>query len=205
MQSTILIADDHALSGEGIRSILAPLDHIKILDIANNGIEAITLIRKNRPDCALIDLVMPGANGLDVLIDAKRWSPNTKVVIITGNSSPKQFQLLKDAGVDGILLKNSAPEKIIANVQSVLDGNFVFPDEVRKIIEESDNKRPLTKRELEVLVGVSKGLSNQKISDMLGISHKTVDTHRTNLMRKFEVNSTPSLLLKAMREGYLEV
>jgi len=205
MQSTIIIADDHALSGEGIKSILAPLDNIRILGIANNGIEAITLIRKNRPDCALIDLVMPGANGMDVLIDAKRWSPKTKIVIITGNSSSKQFRLLKDAGADGILLKNSAPEAIIENVQKVLAGEHVFPDDVQKIIEESENDRSLTKRELEVLAGVSKGFSNQKISEILGISHKTVDTHRTNLMRKFQVNSTPSLLLKAMREGYLEV
>ncbi len=205
MQSTIIIADDHALSGEGIKSILTPLDNIKILDIANNGIEAIKLIRKNRPDCALVDLVMPGANGLDVLIDAKRWSPDTKIVIITGNSSPKQFQLLKDAGADAILLKNSAPEAIISNVQSVLDGHYVFPEDVQEILDEDGNARPLTKRELEVLIGVSKGLSNQKISETLGISHKTVDTHRTNLMRKFEVNSTPSLLLKAMREGYLDI
>jgi len=205
MQSTIIIADDHALSGEGIKSILAPLDNIRILGIANNGIEAITLIRKNRPDCALIDLVMPGANGMDVLIDAKRWSPKTKIVIITGNSSSKQFRLLKDAGADGILLKNSAPEAIIENVQKVLAGEHVFPDDVQKIIEESENDRSLTKRELEVLAGVSKGFSNQKISEILGISHKTVDTHRTNLMRKFQVNSTPSLLLKAMREGYLEI
>jgi len=205
MQKTLIIADDHALSGEGIRSILAPLDHIKVLEIANNGIEAITLIRKNRPDCALIDLVMPGANGLDVLIDVKRWSPATKIIIITGNSSPKQFKLLKDAGADGILLKNSAPEEIISNVLAVLDGQSVFPDDVQKIIEESDTQRSLTKRELEVLIGISNGLSNQKMSEKLGISHKTVDTHRTNLMRKFEVNSTPSLLLKAMREGYLDI
>jgi len=205
MPFSLIIADDHALTTEGVKAILAPEEDIKIVGNANNGIETIALIRKHQPDCAIVDLAMPGANGLEVLIDAKRWSPDTKIIIVTGNSAPTQFQLLKNAAADAILLKNNEPCELVKAIRSVLEGNRVFPCEVQKILDSDSRERNLSKREVEVLIGISRGFSNQKISQSLGVSPKTVDSHRTNLMRKFEVNGTATLLLKAMREGYLDV
>ena len=204
MHQTIVLADDHFLATEGIKAILSRVGNIEIVGEAANGILAITLIRKLKPDCAVIDLAMPGASGLEVLFETKRWTPQTRVIIVTGNHSPKQFAELKDAGADGIILKNSDPDKIREAILSVLAGRKVFPQEVREIIARSGEDRGLSRRELEVLIGIGKGKSNQAIGETLGISPKTVDTHRTNLMRKFAVNSAAALVLTAMREGYLD-
>ncbi|MEO0909588.1 MAG: response regulator transcription factor, partial [Pseudomonadota bacterium] len=134
MPKTFVIADDHALASEGIKAILERHDNTKILEVANNGISAISLIRKLQPDCAIVDLAMPGANGLEVLIEAKRWAPDTKIVIVTGNHSPEQFRQLKEADADSIILKNTDPEVILEAIQRVFAGEKVFSDEVQEII-----------------------------------------------------------------------
>jgi len=205
MRSTIIIADDHVLATEGIKSILSREEKISIIGEADNGISAIALIRRHKPTCAIIDLAMPGANGLEVLIEAKRWAPETKIIIVTGNHSPQQFAQLKAAGVDGIILKNSAPEDILQNVKRILSGDRNFTADVENIIQENDQDRSISKREYEVLIGISRGQSNRVISAELGVSPKTIDTHRTNLMRKFDVNSVATLLVRALKEGYLDI
>lgn len=204
MQSTIIIADDHALATEGIKSILSAESEISIIAEADNGISAIALIRKHKPTCAIIDLAMPGANGIEVLTEAKRWTPETKIIVVTGNQLPQQFNQLIKAGVEGIILKNSPPEEILANIRIVLNGGNAFPDNVKSILDHPGLDRSISKRETEILIGISRGLSNAKIAVALGLSPKTVDSHRTNLMRKFEVNSVATLLVKALKEGYLD-
>ncbi|MEM8652665.1 MAG: response regulator transcription factor [Pseudomonadota bacterium] len=205
MPKTFVIADDHALASEGIKAILERHDNTKILEVANNGISAISLIRKLQPDCAIVDLAMPGANGLEVLIEAKRWAPDTKIVIVTGNHSPEQFRQLKEADADAIILKNTDPEVILEAIQRVFAGEKVFSDEVQEIISVSEDTSGLSKREIEVLHAIGRGYSNTKIGEKLGVSPKTVDSHRTSLMRKLEVNSTAALLVKAMKQGLIDV
>jgi DNA-binding NarL/FixJ family response regulator len=177
----------------------------EVVGVAHNGIEAIMLIKKHRPDCAVLDLTMPGANGLEVLIEARRWSPQTRTAIITGNPSPAVFSQLIEAGVDGIFLKNCAPEIICKGIGDIVQGKRVFTREVMGAIKAADAGPGLTVRETEVLHGIARGLSNAQIGETLGISPKTVDSHRTTLMRKMGVHSTATLLVRALRDGLIDV
>jgi DNA-binding NarL/FixJ family response regulator len=205
MPTTVVIADDHAFTVAGISSALTEMAGFNVVGVAHNGIEAIMLIKKHCPDCAVLDLTMPGANGLEVFIEARRWSPRTRTAIITGNPSPAIFAQLVEAGVDGIFLKNSAPEDICAGIRDMTRGKRVVAPEIMTAIKASRGTAGLTAREIEVLHGIARGLSNLQIADALGVSPKTVDSHRTTLMRKMGVHSTATLLVRALRDGLIDI
>lgn len=205
MQKTIIIAEDHAFTAEGMLQSLQALTRFKVLEVAKNGIEAISLIKRHKPDCALLDLSMPGANGIEVFTDARRWSPNTRIAVITGFPSPSIFQQLIDAGIDGLFLKNSAASEICHGMEDIANGERVIADGILEMLSNHAQINNLTAREIEVLQSVARGFSNNKIAEQLGLSPKTIDSHRTSLMKKLEVNSTATLLVKAMREGLINV
>lgn len=205
MPITAVIADDHAFTVTGISATLAETVGFDIVGTADNGIEAIMLIKKHRPDCAILDLSMPGANGLEVFVEARRWSPQTRVAIITGNPSPAIFAQLVQAGIDGIFLKSAPPDEICAGLGAVARGTRVIAAEIGAILDPGGDQANLTAREIEVLHGIARGLSNMQIADMLGVSPKTVDSHRTTLMRKMDVHSTATLLVRAIRDGLIDV
>lgn len=127
---------------------------------------------------------MPGANGLEVFFEAKRWSSKTRFAIITGISAASLFRQLYDANVDGLFVKNSAPEIICAGIKLIVDGERVISDEAQAIIDEQHTTEQLTRRELEVLQCLARGSNNKEIALTLGISPKTVDSHRTSLLQK---------------------
>lgn len=205
MPTTVVIADDHAFTAAGISSALAEMVGFEVVGVAGNGIEAIMLIKKHRPDCAVLDLTMPGANGLEVFIEARRWSPRTRMAIVTGSPSPAIFAQLVEAGIDGIFLKNSAPEDICAGIRDIANGIRVIPPEIAGAVDTTGGTAGLTAREIEVLHGVARGLSNTQIGEALGVSPKTIDSHRTTLMRKMGVHSTATLLVRALRDGLIDV
>ena len=203
MPTTVVIADDHAFTADGIAAALTEMAGFEVVGVAHNGIEAIMLIKKHRPDCAVLDLTMPGANGLEVFIEARRWSPQTRTAIVTGNPSPAMFAQLVESGIDGIFLKNAAPETICAGIRDMARGKRVIAAEIRTAI--GAGKTGLTAREIEVLHGIARGLSNAQIAEALGISPKTIDSHRTTLMRKMGVHSTATLLVRALKDGLIDI
>ena len=205
MSGTIVIADDHPLTTDALARIITSRLGANIIDKVENGIDAIAAIKLHRPDCAILDLSMPGANGMEVFTEAKRWSPDTRYIIVTGMPSPALFAQFVDAGVDGIFMKNSPPDEICDGVQKVMSGKKIFSDDVTQLLEFSDNRKELTNREIEVLQSIARGNSNNQIAESLGVSPKTVDSHRTSLMRKLEVHSTATLLVQAMKEGLIDV
>lgn len=205
MPTTVVIADDHAFTVAGISAALADTVGFDVVGVADNGIEAIMLIKKHRPDCAVLDLTMPGANGLEVFIEARRWSPRTRVAIVTGSPSLAIFAQLIEAGVDGIFLKNAAPEDICAGIRDIVNGMRVIAPEIASAVKAAGGTAGLTAREIEVLHGIARGLSNAQIGEALGVSPKTVDSHRTTLMRKMGVHSTATLLVRALRDGLIDV
>ena len=202
---TIIIADDHPFIADGMEQAIHEVDGLNVVAKLQNGIQAIAAVKKFRPDCALLDLSMPGANGLEVYLEAKRWSPETKFVIITGISAATLFQQLYDAGIDGLFVKNAPPETITDGIIRICDGERVIAPQAMKEIKSVKNNKELSSRELDVLKALANGQSNKDIAQSLGISPKTVDTHRTNLLRKMNVNSTASLLVNAMKIGLLDV
>ena len=205
MPTTVVIADDHAFTASGMQAAIAAMAGFQVVGVAGNGIEAIALIKLHHPDCAVLDLSMPGANGLEVVTEAKRWSPETRFAIVTGNPSDALFVQLVDAGVRGIFLKSSAPEGICDGIRTIAAGGKVFAREIAGRLDRSGERPELTARELEVLHGIARGYSNTEIAGRLGVSPKTVDSHRTTLMRKMGVHSAAALLVRAMREGLIDV
>ncbi|MDJ0614380.1 MAG: response regulator transcription factor [Rhizobiaceae bacterium] len=205
MPNSIFIADDHPFIIEGMERLISSGIDFEIVGHSSNGIDAISEIKLLRPDCAIIDLSMPGANGLEVFLECKKWSPETKFIVITGQPIMGVFSQLIDAGIHGLFLKNASPEKIADGIRSVLQGQKVVADDIQKMLDESQSEYKLTNREGEILQCIARGLSNSKIAEHLGVSANTVDSHRTNLMRKMNVHSTATLLVQAMKQGLIEV
>jgi DNA-binding NarL/FixJ family response regulator len=203
---SIVIADDHAIFAAGMANALAAYSDLTIAGQANNGIEAIAMIKRLRPDCAVLDLRMAGANGLETFVEAKRWSPDTRYAVLTGNASAAILHELLNAGIDGLFLKTGAPEAICDGIRQIALHNrrIVAPD-VQAILDQHAAAETLTAREIEVLHGIARGQSNGQIAARLGVSANTVDSHRTNLMRKMKVHSTATLLVRAMREGQIDI
>ena len=200
-----MIADDHAFIVEGMAAMLENTHGFEIAGRAANGIEAIALIKRLQPDCALLDLSMPGANGLETFLEARRWSPDTRFAIVTGNPSPAIFAQLVDAGVSGIFLKSADPGDICEGVAEICRGRKVLPPEISRVLQAETAGSEMTAREIEVLQAIARGKSNNQIAEHLGVSPKTVDTHRTNLMKKLGVHSTATLLVKAMKDGLIDI
>lgn len=205
MTYSIIIADDHPFTVEGMEAAIHDVPSLKVVGKAFNGIDAISLIKRRQPDCALLDLSMPGANGLEVFIEAKKWSPKTRFIIITGISAASLFHNLFDAGIDGMFVKNTPAEEITTGIVKVCQGQRVISEQAMRAIEMAQEKGNLSNREHEVLLALSRGLSNKEIGEQLGLSPKTIDSHRTSLLRKMKVNTTAALLVAAMKNGLLDV
>ena len=205
MTARIILADDHPLSLNGLAQVLHDLPAVEVAGCVDNGIRAIAMIKTLQPDCAVLDLTMPGATGLEVVLEARRWSPETRFVVVTGVNTPAVLRELVRADVHGIFLKTADAGQICDGILRVLAGERVLSADVQKALETAEETGTLTARELQVLQAIARGMTNQAESDALGVSPKTVDTHRTNLMRKLGVRSTASLIVRAMRDGLIDV
>lgn len=161
-------------------------------------------IRRIRPDCAVLDYNMPGANGLEVFLEARRWSPDTRFLLLTGSLQPETLARMVEAGVHGVMLKDGSEAEIISAVRTICAGQTLIGSSAQRILDGARAGVPLTERELAVLQAIARGHSNISAAALLGVSPKTVDTHRTSLMRKLSVHSTASLLLAAVRAGLLD-
>ncbi len=202
---SIILADDHPMALSGLEQALSASGQFDIVGRAENGIRALALIRKLQPVCAVLDLSMPGATGLEVILEARRWSVSTRFVVVTGAGSPSVLQELHRAGAQGIFLKSSPTDEICDGILAVAAGREAISKAVRKALEQAQDAKSLTTRELQVLQAIARGQTNQTASQALGISAKTIETHRANLMRKLGVRSTASLLVRAMRDGLIDV
>ncbi len=177
-------------------------DGLKCLGEAEDGLAAISLAKRVKPDLAIIDLKMPNVSGAEVFVELRRWSPDTRVVILTGLLTAAMFRSLVDNGIDGLFLKICEPRELISGLKRVAAGERVIHDEAQAILD-SDQSPELTRRELQVLQAIARGETNVIIAENLGISPKTVDSHRTNLMAKMDVHSVAELLTKALNGGFV--
>lgn len=204
-----MIADDHAIVRAGLRSALEQPGLIEeqgltVLAEAQNGLEAIAAVRKHRPDLLVLDVQMPMAGGVEVLVECRRWSKDTKVVVFTGISAVGLIGELIEAGVDGLFSKATDNDEMYQKLPGILRGQRHIASHFMAILE--DNPRPavLTDRERQTLTLVLSGRSNKEIADALGISAKTVDKHRTSLMQKLQVRSIAQLMALALKEGLID-
>ncbi|WP_299026456.1 response regulator transcription factor [uncultured Sulfitobacter sp.] len=204
MTTRVLVADDHPFLADGLASAINTLQGFETVGIARNGVEAIAHLRSLRPDCAVIDFAMPGANGLEVLLEFKRWAPHTRVMVLTGNQNPETLHALFDAGPDALIAKSASSERILKALEDIADGGQVFDPALLAVAQKYIETPALSPREAEVLHAIARGQSNADAALSLGLSPKTVDGHRTKLMRKLGVHSTARLILVAVRDGLID-
>ncbi|MBK7993170.1 MAG: response regulator transcription factor [Blastocatellia bacterium] len=209
----ILLADDHALVRSGIRALLEAQPDIEVVAEADDGREAIRLARDLYPDIAIIDIAMPELNGIDTLRQIFDVCPNIKVLACSMYSDlPYIVQSLR-LGACGYLMKNSAKDDLIRAVQAAKAGKcFLSLDAATQLIEgfvrkvdSEDTKDSLTSREREILQLIAEGKSNKEIANKLNLSLKTIETHRTNLMRKLQVKEVTGLVQYAIRKGLIRL
>jgi DNA-binding NarL/FixJ family response regulator len=179
-------------------------DGIEVVAEASNGLQAISALRQHRPSLILLDVQMPLAGGLEVLIEARRWSPDTKVVILTGVSSVGKIGELVSSGVDGLFSKSEDHDELISRLPNILRGQRHIAGRFQALLRDAPEVPALSDRERQTLNLIVSGRSNREIGETLGISAKTVDRHRTSLMKKLDVHSVAQLIAYALREGLID-
>ncbi|WFE87915.1 response regulator transcription factor [Roseibium porphyridii] len=204
-----VIADDHAIVRAGLRSALetpgtVEPDGIEVVAEASDGLQAIAALRQHRPTLLILDVQMPHAGGLEVLVEARRWSPETKVVVLTGVSAIGKIGELVASGVDGLFSKSEDHDELIRKLPNILRGHRHIATRFETLLEDAPDVPILSDRERQTLNLIVSGRSNKEIADTLGISAKTVDRHRTNLMKKLDVHSVAQLIAYALREGLID-
>jgi two-component system response regulator NreC len=208
MPIRLILADDHLIVRQGLRMVLEK-ERIEILGEASDGPEALRLIRELHPDIAVLDLDMPGLDGLAVLREATVVSPQTRAIILTRHmEEPYAVEALR-IGARGYVLKTQASTDLVAAIQHVDRGEVYLSPKISKAVVQAylTNEGPsgqLSVRERQVLQLVGEGFSTKKIATLLGISVKTADTHRTKLMEKLDIHQTAGLVRYAIRNGLLE-
>lgn len=210
-RTTVLVVDDHPVVRQGLRTFLDTLDDIDVVGEASSGEEAIEQVTETLPDVVLMDLVMPGIDGIEATRRVTELSPSTKVIVLTSYSDDeKVFPAIK-AGAAGYLLKDVSPAQLADAIRSVARGEVqLHPTVAAKLVQEvaaPDRKAPggeLTSRELEVLRLIAKGMSNREIARVLTIAEKTVKTHVSNILAKLHLADRTQAALYAVRKGLAE-
>lgn len=187
----VLIVDDHKIVRQGIISFLEVQDQLEVKGEAANGEEAVKAVQELKPDVVLMDLVMPGMDGIEAIRQIKRSIPNTRIIVLTSFAENDKVFAAIEAGVDGYLLKDTSPTELVKAIESAYAGNpTLHPDIAQKLMLRVSNRsslyetETLTPRETEILALLAKGLANKAIAKRLLISIPTVKTHVHNIMRK---------------------
>jgi DNA-binding NarL/FixJ family response regulator len=213
---SVLIADDHDLMRQGIRSILESNSSFEICDEARDGQEAVDKAIEHTPNVAVLDVSMPGMNGLDATRQIRRQLPDTEVLIFTVHDTDSMVRDVLDAGARGYVLKSDAATHLVAAIEAVAQHNLYFSAGVSKFVidslvhstekqqEELDPEVPLTAREVEIVQLLAQGRSNKEIATNLFISVRTVETHRGTILRKLGVSSIAELVRYAIRHRLIE-
>jgi DNA-binding NarL/FixJ family response regulator len=196
----VLIADDHSLVRNALRQLLEGIAGVSVVGEAEDGLAAIAKARKLQPDLLMLDVSMPGAGGLAVIGEIGRWSPTTRVVVVTGVTSMTTLAEFVRSGAIGVLLKSATPQELSHGLRQIVAGGTYVAAELRQALDGTSPIATLTTRERQVLSLAAKGHSNSQIAALLNISAKTADNHRTNVMRKLAVHSAAELTALAMRE-----
>ncbi|MEW5960777.1 MAG: response regulator transcription factor, partial [Chloroflexota bacterium] len=209
----VLLVDDHVVVRQGLKALLTDEADIEVVGEANNGREALDRLAVLEPDVVLMDISMPGLNGIEATRQIKQRHPGVKVVILSMHANEEYvFQVLQ-AGAAGYVLKQSDSLEVLTAIRAALSGgSFLSPPISRTVINDYVRRAEargqgsdldlLTSREREVLQLLAEGLSNRDIAEELNISIKTVESHRSNIMNKLEVNSKAELIKYALRKGW---
>jgi two-component system response regulator NreC len=210
----ILVADDHTLVRQGFRKILEERPDWNVVAEASDGRNAVRLAQSTEPDVAILDIGMPGLNGIEATRQIVRRLPNTGVLILSMHSDEAYIIQALKAGARGYMLKDSADTDLIRGVQAIALGKSFFSPAVAKVMLDDyvrhlaekglgDRFDTLSEREREVFQLVAEGHSNKAIADLLSVSPATIETHRAHILRKLDIHNTTELVLYAVRRGVI--
>jgi len=199
LTTRIFIVDDHYMVIEGIRSLLQKEKELEWMGHAMNAASCLAFLQDQQPDVILMDINLPDMSGIDLCKQVKAAYPAIHIIGLSSFNQQSFIQKMMDNGASGYVLKNATREELLEAIEMVMmDGKFLSIEAAATIKKNEDSKIPiLTRREKEVLGLIAEGLTNHQIADKLFISTTTVDTHRKNLLAKFEVKNTATLIRMA--------
>ena len=208
----VVLVEDHALVRAGLRALLSKEPDLDIVGEASNGREAINIIQSLKPDLILMDLSMQGSNGIEAIATIKRRHPKIRILVVTMHEAEEYIHESLQAGADGYMLKDASHDELCVAVRSVLDGKtYLSPDISNQLLSAyrglgrslpgSRLWESLSSREREVLKLIGEGHTNQEAADYLVISVKTVEKHRSNLMKKLGIHNIAKLTAFAIEKG----
>jgi len=210
----ILLADDHTVIRSGLRLLLERQEDMVVVGEAEDGRRAVELAETESPDVAVVDIAMPGLNGIEAARQIVSKNPKTSVVILSMHSDESYVMRALKAGARAYLLKDSAEGDLIQAVRAVHGGNSFFSPAVSRLLLEDyvrqlrkkgqeDSYELLTSREREILQLLAEGKSNKDVANMLNLSLYTVETHRAHILQKLGLHTVPELILYAVRKGII--
>jgi len=214
----ILVADDHEIVRHGVRNLLESEPDLEVIAEATDGRDAVVLCAKKNPDIAILDLGMPGLNGMEATRQIRKQSPTTKILIFTMHETERLVQEVFQAGAQAYVLKSDAGKHLIHAIRAIHQGERFFSSKVTEVIFEgflrsasgdaptiaSDDAIRPTSREHEIIQLLAEGKSNKEVAVVLGISVKTAETHRASIMRKLNFHSMSDLVRYAIRNHIIE-
>lgn len=212
MSIRIMIADDHAVVRDGLKMILESEEDMQIVTLAADGREAVTLAAEHQPHVIIMDISMPGLNGIEAARLIRERLPAVKVLVLSMHHSTEHIYRALQAGAQGYLLKESAGSEVVTAVRAVMKGNRFFGKGVEQPLEEPPGKGrtfrkspidSLSSREREILQGVVEGKTSVEIAEVLSLSPKSVETYRSRLMLKLGVANIPTLVRFALQHGII--
>ncbi len=205
----LLIADDHPIVRKGLRALMEDQPDIQVVGEASDGNDAVERAKQDQPDVILLDLMMPGKDGLTAIGEIKRERPEARILVLTSYFEDEQVFPAIKAGALGYLLKDSSPQELLQAIRDIARGqSALHPAIALKVIRELNHPSdlppttdPLTARELEVLTLLGQGMSNADIARRLTISERTVGTHISNILGKLHLASRTQAALYALKQG----
>ena len=213
----ILLVDDHPVIRYGLVTLLDDEDAFEVIGEAENGRQALELLKTNRADVVIMDIKMPEMNGIETMEAIHKEYPNVKVLALSMYDEQEYISRMLKAGAKGYILKNSSQDEVIKAVKTINDGNNYFSSKVSSVMlsqylaEQTGEKEggstfiPLTNREKQIIRMIAEEMTNAEIAEQLNISKRTVDTHRRNLIKKLDVKNTAGLVKYAIKHGYMEI
>ena len=212
----IMIADDHTIIRQGMRKLFEAYPELQIVGESQDGEEAVELVKQLLPDLIIMDISMPGLNGLEATRQIKKRFPETKILILTMHAEKEYIFKILQSGASGYLLKGSAIDELVTAIHAVDRGeSYLSPPISKSIIEDyvgggpksrgALRSQPLTTREREVLQLIAEGHTSKRIATRLSLSSKTVETHRSHIMQKLNIHNAAGLIRYAIQKGWVEV
>ncbi len=208
----IVLCDDHRIVIDGLQRLLAEVPDIECVGTAQNGVEALFLLDHVQTDVLLTDLDMPEMDGAELVGRIQAREDRPKVIVLSMHEEPAMVERLMKSGADGYLVKSAGKDEVLLAIRNVHAGRKHFSsdllaslmEERGKVQENSTLLAGLSEREVEVLAALAEGLGNKEIGERLFISPRTVDTHRTNLMKKLDIHNLAGLVRVAIKSGLVK-